>query len=200
MSNADPILQQIVQRAAAGDASAFEQLCFIHHRDLHALACGMIPSDLRTLIDPEDVLQDAYYEAFRSRGNAMLENASAAYGWLAAIVRFQALGMIRAQRTLKRSGGADTTTGIIAMLDEVAQHRRTPSASAARHEAVRAVESAVDALPSEYREAIVLRYFDGHPFREVAQRMRRSEGSAMMLCNRAVKLLREQLGPETSFF
>jgi RNA polymerase sigma-70 factor (ECF subfamily) len=52
---------------------------------------------------------------------------------------------------------------------------------------------ALGRLPEDYREVIVLRHLESLTFREVAQRMNRSENSVQKLWVRALALLRRLL-------
>ena len=48
-------------------------------------------------------------------------------------------------------------------------------------------------LPVDYREVIVLRHIEGISFKEVGQRIQRSEGATRMLWLRAIERLRQTL-------
>ncbi|OYW20140.1 MAG: hypothetical protein B7Z55_07720, partial [Planctomycetales bacterium 12-60-4] len=56
---------------------------------------------------------------------------------------------------------------------------------------------ALDQLPEDYREIVILRSLQRLPFDEVATRMDRSRGACQMLWMRAVERLRESLGDDT---
>jgi RNA polymerase sigma-70 factor (ECF subfamily) len=76
---------------------------------------------------------------------------------------------------------------------------RTPSRSAAGHEAVRAVQVGLAGLKSDYREALRLRYIEGLPVAEVAARMDRTERAVHMLCHRGLQCLRAAVGRSSQF-
>ena len=88
---------------------------------------------------------------------------------------------------------------MVHLLEVLAAHSRTPSRSAAAHEAVEAVQRALSGLPEDYGEAIRLRYVEGLPVAQIATRMNRSEGSVHMLCNRGLQALRIALGDSARF-
>jgi len=79
-------------------------------------------------------------------------------------------------------------------------HSHTPSQSAANHEAVRQIETAMDGLKDEYRQALRLRYIDGLATAEVAVVMDRDEKAVQNLCHRGLQSLRERLGTGSQFF
>jgi RNA polymerase sigma factor (sigma-70 family) len=63
---------------------------------------------------------------------------------------------------------------------------------ASRHEAAEAVRRAIAGLPPGRQQAFRLHYIEGLPIAAVAKLLGRSEGSVLMLCNRAMKDMREQ--------
>jgi RNA polymerase sigma-70 factor (ECF subfamily) len=69
----------------------------------------------------------------------------------------------------------------------------SPSAECERFPRGRIVADLLTRLPGDYREVVVLRNFQGLPFREVAQRLNRSEGAVRMLWLWALNRLRELL-------
>ena len=115
---------------------------------------------------------------------------------------------IRAQRAAKRSGGRvaveeptrSQDDSMIALIEMLAVHERTPSRSAASHEAVAAVQAGLEQLKDDYREVIRLRHIEGLPMAEVAERMGRSQGAAQMLARRALEQLSDAIGDPSRFF
>jgi RNA polymerase sigma-70 factor (ECF subfamily) len=69
----------------------------------------------------------------------------------------------------------------------------TPSAEAAQRERGVVLADCVAQLPTDYREVVMLRNFQGLPFKDVADRMERSPGAVRMLWLRALNQLRELL-------
>jgi RNA polymerase sigma-70 factor (ECF subfamily) len=74
----------------------------------------------------------------------------------------------------------------------------SPSGCAVQREEEIRLADQLAALPNDYREVIVLRHIEGLPFEEVGRRMQRSAGAVRMLWLRALKMLREQMGAESS--
>jgi RNA polymerase sigma-70 factor (ECF subfamily) len=75
----------------------------------------------------------------------------------------------------------------------VATHS-TPSQHAAKREQAVLLAEALERLPGDYREVIVLRHVEGLSFGEVAQRMNRSENSVQKLWVRALANVKRNLG------
>jgi RNA polymerase sigma-70 factor (ECF subfamily) len=109
---------------------------------------------------------------------------------------------IRAMRTQKRGGGRRADAGdldaavssVAELLDIVALHEHTPSQSMRRRELVSGVQQALDGLKDDYRSALQMHYIEGLTVAETAERMERSPGAVVMLCNRALKQLAERIG------
>jgi RNA polymerase sigma-70 factor (ECF subfamily) len=163
-----------------------------------------LPQELRSAIEPVDVLQDTFFEAFRRLAEFRWEGRDSVYRWLVTIARNRVIDLLRRKRALKRGGGegagkdalADGAFGqdsIVSMLAQLAVYKRTPSQSAVAHELIAAVERSVDRLPANYREVIRLRYLEGLPIEDTAKRLGRTPGAVKQLCNRAYKALRIEL-------
>jgi RNA polymerase sigma-70 factor (ECF subfamily) len=187
-----------------GDPRAFEALVGQESQKLLAYLQRHLPQELRPGIEPADVLQDTYFEAFRSFEDFRWDGADSVYRWLVTIARNRVIDLVRMKRALKRGGGegggrqvaTDGAFGqdsIVAMLTELAVYRRTPSRSAVRREIIAAVERSVDRLPVTYRDVIRLRYLEGLPIDETAERMGRTPGAIKQLCKRAYKALRVEM-------
>jgi RNA polymerase sigma factor (sigma-70 family) len=172
-----------------------------------------LPSELAGWFEPQDILQDTYFEAFRRIGQFTPTESSSAFRWLVTIARHRIAELMRMKRTAKRGGGrsrvaersathrpsAGESDSVVALLSDLAVHRKTPSRSAAGHEFMRALEQAMARLPADLGRALRLRYIEGMSPGEIAVRMGRSERAVHMLCNRALKAVRLELRSASLF-
>lgn len=189
------------------DDRTFQRLLVRHHdRVLNALV-PRIPQRFRGSLSAEDVLQDAFMAAIRSRGSCKSDGDDAFLAWLMVIAERRLVDAIRRQATAKRGGQATprpavvpAMTTLIDLLDIVAVHERTPSKSAARREAVRCVREALLGLSDDHRNVIRLRYVEGLSVEQTARRMKRTEGAVMKLCQRGLRALEESIGDPGRFF
>jgi RNA polymerase sigma-70 factor (ECF subfamily) len=196
------IESELVIRAAEGDYAAIQRLLTRHHERLEGLIAGKVPADLQAVLSAEDVCQEAYVAVFQQISSLRDRTAAGFGGWLRAIAERKLIDSIRALRTQKRGGGRQAmprgpdadVSSVIDLLDVVAQHEHTPSRSVRRRELVSQMRGAMDGLKPEYREVLHLHYIEGMTVAETAQRMRRSPGSVLMLCNRALRKLAEIIG------
>lgn len=178
------------------DPTSSELLLFAERARLATYVKRHLPVELQPWVDPNDVLQDTYFEAFRRLAQFRATDEHAAYRWLVTIARHRIVELLRTRRTARRGGGAGHVPqgdSVVAMLAELASHRRTPSRSAARHEFMAALEQSLGRLPPEFGQALSLRYLQGLSCAEIAQQMGRTERAVHMLCNRALKLVRREL-------
>ena len=81
----------------------------------------------------------------------------------------------------------------LAVQDALAATATTASAVAARRERAVLLADALEGLPADYRDVVILRNLEGLKFSEVATRMGRSSGAVRMLWARAIEKLSETL-------
>ena len=199
--------QELVQRVAAGDEAALRRLLLAHHDQLAASVARQLPDDLRRVLSADDVLQEAYLVAFRKIREFDPGQPGGFHAWLSRIAEHRLADLIKGHRRAKRGGGltpAELRVGnddstVIDMLQMLAADSRTPSREARMHEAAAAVQTALENLKEENREALRLRYLEGLSVAELAERMGRSEGAVHMLCTRGLQSLREELGDLSRF-
>lgn len=186
----------LVRAAAAGDATAMEQL-LIRAQEVafrfSLLVCGHAP-------DAEDVMQDALMRTYRRVGT--IKDPAAFRTWLFRIVRNACL-MKRRKRVDEparveslddplRSGHAD---GIPTPRD-VATGGKGPEELALNAWLGRRLRRALAALPPAYRMIVLLREMEGLSTREVADVTGMTEVNVKTRLHRARVMLREALGSE----
>jgi len=199
---------QLTAKAVGGDEDALSKLLYSYHSRLLADISSKLPTDMQGAVSAEDIAQEAYVVVFQRISTFNPDDHERNYPWLVAIARNRLMDAIKAHRAAKRGGGRAAVTGIagseddemVRLLEVLASHSRTPSRSAAGHEAAQAVERALGGLPEDYGTALRLRYIDALPVAQIAQRMNRSEGSVHMLCHRGLQALRSAMGDSAQFF
>lgn len=186
------------------DARVLVTLLFQHAEGTRAYIARHIPRGLQTLIQVDDVLQEAwitayeYRESFRSTGRDAFER------WLRTIVSTRLANMLRAARRLKRGGGRapmepGRSASMTALLDRFAAPGRTPSRIVSARDAADLVLVTLSALPRDRRTAIRLRYLEGRSPGEIAEAMNRSVAAVNALLFHGCNQLRELLGSASRF-
>jgi RNA polymerase sigma-70 factor, ECF subfamily len=193
----------LVERAIAGEPLALDRLLLDAYPKLLARVDQKLPTDLRSTIAPEDIIQDAFTTAFRSIATFRPEGPDAFYRWLTAIADNRVIDAVRAHHAAKRGGGRAAAgperSSIAALIDLVAINDRTPSRSAGGHEAAAAVQVALAGLKQEYRDALTFRYLEGLDVAETAAKLGKTEPAVHKLCSRGLQTLRESMGEATKY-
>lgn len=166
------------------------EVAFERHRErlLSVIYFRMGP-DLRTRMDPEDVLQDVAIEAINSWHT--LEDPENAGAWLVTLARRKIARIIRDQvgvaaRDPRRERAIKTEF-------PVSDRRTGPVTAADRKDQLKLLDEALERMSDDHREVILLTRIEGLPAKEVAARMDRSENAVHLLLSRALKRLAEEL-------
>lgn len=205
MSVPEPNLERL-QRATSGDQAALEELLLEHYDRLSYRLSGKIPTQLQGTLTAEDVLQETFLDVINRIATFEPRSEEAFFHWVATIAEHRLIDMIRAQKAAKRGGDraqVDNAAGeesVADLLGILAVNERTPSRSAAGHEAVNAIRGALEKIKPDYRQALQLRYVEGLTVAETASRMERTEPAIHMLCHRGLLSLRDTLGSDSQFF
>jgi len=201
-----PNTDDLIGLATAGDRAAMSRLLIEHYPKLAARVEQRLPIDLKTVIAAEDILQDAFGDAFARIDTFSPQGEDAFYRWMASIAENRMIDAVRAQKAAKRGGdwkrvsaGAAGRSSIACLVDLVTASDRTPSRSAGSHEAAAAVQVGLAALRPEYREALSLRYLQGLPVADVAARLGKTESAVHKLCSRGLQGLREAMGEASKY-
>lgn len=152
--------EQIVERALTGDADAFGEIVHRWERRIFALAFGMLGREE----DARDATQETFLAAFRNlrgfRGDAKVSS------WLHRIAVNQCITRQRRSKVRKED----------ALEDEAERHAArfatpqelSPAWVAEGRESCDAVRRAVNSLPLELRQVVVMKEFEELTFREIS--------------------------------
>jgi RNA polymerase sigma factor (sigma-70 family) len=165
----------------ADERERFEQACLPHLDAAYNLARWLT----RDEHDAEDLVQAAYLRALKFFGGFRGANSRA---WLLTIVRNTCYTWIEQ----KRAHGPET-----AFDEDVHGFESSvmdPENRALRQEEEQSVRRAVEELPVELREVVVLRELEGLSYKEIAAIAGIPMGTVMSRLARARERLRERLG------
>ncbi len=182
--------QLLVERAQAGDKHAFELLVAKYQRKLGRLLSRFV----RDGAEVDDVAQEAFIKAYRALPS--FRGDSAFYTWLYRI------GINTAKNYLVAQGRrAPTSTEFDAQdaesFEDASQLRdiNTPESLLQSKQIGETINAAMDGLPDELRNAIVLREIDGLSYEEIAEAMRCPIGTVRSRIFRAREAVAEKLKP-----
>ena len=190
----------LLRDAKAGDDAALGRLLDSYSRYFTLLARVQIGRRLQGKVDAADVVQETFLEAHRQiaqfRGGSEAEFTAWLRRILAgrlALVQRQFLGTRSRDIQLEQSLEVELSQ-TSAMLDGgLAASTSTPSQHVSKGEQARLLADALDRLPPDYREVIILRNLEGLSLGEVGARMNRTKDSCQKLWVRALTLLRGAL-------
>ena len=195
---------KLVAQAVSGDADALSTLLGEHGPVVRRRL--RIDSTWHALLDPADVMQVTYMEAFLRIGQLTTHTPEAFAAWLTRIaennLRDAIKGLSRGKRPDPRRRVQRRTLeeSTITLLEALGCATVTASRHAADREAQHVIEAAIARLPDTYQQ--IVRRFDleDQPVQQVAEALGRSAGAVYMLRARAHERLREILGSESRFF
>lgn len=184
----------LVERTVAGDQKAFELLVIKYQRRIERLIGRMV----RDVDLVEDIAQETFIRAYRAlaqfRGDAQF------YTWLYRIAVNTAK---KALMDLKRDplvsesalrNGNDEEDETSAVENELTSSETPETVLAAKEIAV-AVNSAMEALPEELRQAVTLREIEGLSYEEIAEVMNCPIGTVRSRIFRAREAISAKVKP-----
>ncbi len=182
---------ELVLRAIGGDDAAFEAIMRRHNRLLFRTARSILKSE----VEAEDALQEAYLKAWRVLGSFRFDARLST--WLVRIVANEALGRLR------RSGAQviPLDMAVNSLEPEVQAALTGDPVQEPEHIAVRAqlrklMEARIDLLPEAFRTVFMLRAVEEMSVDEVAQALGIPEATVRTRFFRARSLLRESLASD----
>jgi len=174
--------QQIIRKAAAGDRVAFRQLVLEHSHAMFRLA-WRISGDQSAA---DDIVQEAFIKAWRKMGSFRMESGFRA--WLHRITVNTAMDHLRKQARVKQHESPQPE------LDQLAAGASRPKHDIQIDVQVQ-TKAAMMKLSETERAALMLRHFEGHSIKEIAQILDMSATACKQAIFRAVKKMRIELAP-----
>lgn len=189
----------LIRRAKDGDSEARNQLFDACRAYVGFLARSHVESWIQAKVDSSDLIQQTLMEAHEALPQFGGHTEGEWLAWLKQILKHNATDFVRRFGAAKRratlevaiDGGSEST--LFRPGRELAAGGESPSAIVVRREQEISLAAALETLPKDYQEVIVLRNLQRLPFGEVAERMDRSRPAVQMLWMRALKKLQSRL-------
>jgi len=176
----------------AGDHKAFELLVIKYQRRIQRLIGRMV----RDVDLVEDIAQETFIRAYRAlaqfRGDAQF------YTWLYRIAvntAKKALMDMKRDPTVSENAFKSADDDETSMLENELTSSETPDAVLASKEIAEMVNSAMEALPEELRQAITLREIEGLSYEEISEAMNCPIGTVRSRIFRAREAISERIKP-----
>jgi len=187
--NKSGVDRALVRRAQGGDKDAFGELVKRHERKVYALAFRF----MRNKEDAADVMQETFLQAYKKI--LSFEGKSAFATWLYRIAVNICL-MKKRKKTLKYVSvdkPVESASGEEDIKRELIDLSAEPMALADKKEVRKKIEGALEELPDEYKEVVVLRDMDGFSNDEVAGMLKISLPAVKSRLHRGRMYLRKEL-------
>jgi RNA polymerase sigma-70 factor (ECF subfamily) len=193
--------EPLLQAARGGDGAARGQLLELYRNYLLLLARFQIGRRLQGKVEPPDLVQDTFLEAHRHFAQFRGRTEAEFVGWLRQILAGTFANLLRRylgtrQRDVRRECdlAAELDRSSRLLDNALLAKSSSPSERAVRREQAVLLADALQRLPADCREVLVLRHLEGLPFAEIAQRMGRSLDGVKKLWPRALARLRALMG------
>ena len=183
----------LVERVKQGDVRAFEMLVVKYQRRIERLIGRMV----RDVDIVQDIAQETFIRAYRALPK--FRGDSAFYTWLYRIAVNTAkkalMDMKRDPLVFESSLRSDEDGEETSRVESELSDGETPEGILASKEIAAAVNSAVEALSEELRQAITLREIEGLSYEEIAEAMNCPIGTVRSRIFRAREAIAVKLRP-----
>lgn len=173
-----------------GDTTAYRGLVERYQTRVFHLVFGMV----RNREDARDLTQEAFVKAYRNLH--AFRDESRFYTWLYRIAMNVTIDFVR-RRAKAPVAGADEDVAVREPDGAVAEihHAESPRRAYERKELHDAILAAVEQLPEDQRQVVLLREIEGLSYKEIAEIVGVPEGTVMSRLFYARKKLQAALAP-----
>ena len=182
----------LVERAVAGDHKAFELLVIKYQRRVQRLIGRMV----RDVDLVEDIAQETFIRAYRAlaqfRGDAQF------YTWLYRIAvntAKKSLMDLKRNPTVSENSFKSDDDDETSRVENELTSSETPDAVLASKEIAQIINTALEALPEELRQAITLREIEGLSYEEISETMNCPIGTVRSRIFRAREAISQKVKP-----
>lgn len=194
----DPLHERIRQ----GDVAALGEYLESHRGRLRGFLRTITGDHLLTRIDLDDLVQEVCTAAVTGLPTAEL-NAGDPFGWIQELARRRVVDAHRfyfkaqrrdagKERSLQGafSGDASSGGGLEALL---AASMTSPSAAFSNDVRMARMKEAIDGMSEEQQQVVRMRYVEGLPTKQIAEKLGKTDVSVRVLLSRSLKKLEQQL-------
>ena len=173
-----------------GNPQALSRAFERHRRRLAVLIHYKLSPQARQFSDVEDLVQETCLRAFRDLQGFTYQSPGSFLRWLSAIADHVIIDRARYRRRERRAGEEVALRSASNPRGPEPADSRSPSRLFAQREAVERLLRRMDALPEEYRQALVLAKVEGLTTAEMAERLGKSREAVALLVYRGLKRFR----------
>jgi RNA polymerase sigma-70 factor (ECF subfamily) len=196
----DDQLQMLAEGVRRKDPAALGSFLEMRKPSLLAFIEHRLGASLRSKAEPADIFQELAIKALRELPLLNLDDRDP-FLWLCRLAEQCVVDGHRHFAAGKRAtgrevaGNAVTGEGSQDLVALLAASMTSPTQAVVRGERERRLAEAMANLPEEHREVLRLRYVEGRPTREIAERLGKTDAAIRVLLSRLLQKLQELLGP-----
>jgi RNA polymerase sigma-70 factor, ECF subfamily len=183
MQDTDELQAELLRRIAAQDRDALSEFYDQTARPLFSIACRM----LGNAADAEEVIQDVFVQIWTKAGMFDAKKGQP-FHWVLALTRNRCIDGLRARQ--RRSRIVVDTSGELE-LDQAVEPAPVDSPLMENESAV--IQSVVNKLPKDQRQAIEMAFFGGLTHQEIAESLNEPLGTVKARIRRGMLKLRDAL-------
>ena len=185
--------RDLVTLAQDGDRTALNQLYKVYAERVRWIVRFRISKELRSKLESMDLVQDTLLHALGGLDDFTYKNEGDFIRWLSKIAENELRGSLKKLHADKRDIRKEirfstyrpiTGSGFVGA--PVPVEATTPSVIMSKKEDLSKLEKAIDQLKPEYREVIILAKIDGLSYKEIGEKLGKSEEAVGMLLSRAM--------------
>jgi RNA polymerase sigma-70 factor (ECF subfamily) len=193
--------EELLRRAAVGDASAVNQLLSRHRGRLAQMVHARMDPRVRARVDPSDVVQETLVAASQKMHSYLASRPLPFYPWLRQIaweklVHLHERHLTAGKRSVTREQRADvglSEQSAIQLAEQLVGAGSSPSVAAVRRELRERVQQALSELSADDRELLVQRYVEQMSSKEIGAMLGATEAAVNMRHMRALERMRRLL-------
>jgi len=179
---------KLVQKLRSGDSSAMEEFYNIYRSRLYTLVFIQVDQNQAVA---EDLVQETFLAALGSLDN--FRGDSQLYTWLRSIAYHKINDYYRGQVKQPETKESSPDFDAMKQLEQTGNDEPATLTVMESEEVRQSVNQALEELPQDYQEVLVLKYLEEMPVLEISQVMGRSPKSVEGLLSRARKAMRANL-------
>jgi RNA polymerase sigma-70 factor (ECF subfamily) len=192
---------QVIAQARIGGDAALGDLLELYRNYLRLLARIEIGRRLQGKVDASDLVQETFLEAHRHFHRFEGSDEPQFACWLRQILAGRVAHLVRhyfgtqgRNIRLEEELAAELDNSSRMFGHELAASISSPSLQAVKREQAVLLADALQKLPADYRDVLVLRHLEALTFPEVARRMQKTQDSVEKLWLRGLVRLRQVFG------
>ena len=196
-------LEQKIAAARDGGEQDLGGLLELYRNYLRLLARVEIGRHLQGKLDASDVVQETFLDAHKHFPQFAGRTEAQLVRWLRQILAGKVSNLVRHYagtqgRDIRREQGfqVNLDQSSLRLEQALSGSVSSPSQQAVKREQAVLLADALELLPEDYREVILLRHWESLPFQEIARRLHRTKDSVEKLWLRALTRLRQIMGDQ----